>query len=416
MLRRESFPIFLWFLVAMTFVGAVGIPKGFNYSISVVFILALAFLACRSKIYQCTLTADDKMLILSFLGFAFSLIFINSFHEFRLRDLDHPSRFIFAIPVLLLMIRMNDRREFIWYGIAIGAILAFGLGLYQRVALDIERVYGDEVAIMFGDTSMMLGLLSLVGALYFIANRNTIWVVISIVGALCGFGASILSGARGGWVAFPFITIFLIYNCYTLFRRSSLLKIVLVLVVGLIMVVVFPQTNVQVRIDQALNNITHYEDGSNKNTSVGLRFDMWKAAWYMFEEHPILGAGLPGSISAKRAYVKEGLVGPGVLDFNHAHNEYLTSLGLRGAVGLLFLMGVYLVPLRLFLKKMRQYEHNWNVKAYAMAGAIVPMSYMDFALTQAMFNHNIGVMMYAFPIVFFWAAVRWAEREESGRV
>jgi O-antigen ligase len=32
-----------------------------------------------------------------------------------------------------------------------------------------------------------------------------------------------------------------------------------------------------------------------------------------------------------------------------------------------------------------------------------------------MFSHNIGVMMYAFPIVYFWAAVRWAEREELAK-
>jgi O-antigen ligase len=73
---------------------------------------------------------------------------------------------------------------------------------------------------------------------------------------------------------------------------------------------------------------------------------------------------------------------------------------------------MYLIPMKLFLKKLREHRDNWRIRSYAMAGALVPMCYMDFALTQTMFVHNIGVMMFAFPIVYFWAAVHWAERDE----
>jgi O-antigen ligase len=139
---------------------------------------------------------------------------------------------------------------------------------------------------------------------------------------------------------------------------------------------------------------------------------MWKAALIMFKGSPFIGVGEYGSVSVKTRIVEEGVVSKEVLGYSHAHNEYINALGLSGIVGFIFLMSIYLVPLKLFLKKMRQYPDNWNIKSYAMAGALVPMSYMDFGLSQAMFSHNIGVMMYAFPIVYFWAAVRWAEREE----
>ncbi|MGO3407770.1 O-antigen ligase family protein [Marinomonas sp.] len=411
MLKKSAFSTLIWFLVAMTFVGAVGIPKGFNYSISLIFICTIGYFIVNFKAVRSIGNRDDKKLFFSFLAFAVSVIFINSLHDFKIKHLDYPIRFILSLPVLLLLLKIKSRKEFIWYGSMLGAILAFLLALYQRFELGIARANGKEVAIMFGDTAMMLGLLSFAATLYFLSRKQFFWVCVSVLAGASGVGASILSGTRGGWIAFPLLALFLLWNGRGLFSRKAIFRISIGVVLSVALVVYFPQTGVQHRINQAVSNITQYSNDSNKNTSVGLRFDMWKAAWYMFEQSPIIGVGTDGAYKAKQMYIEDGLVDPAILQFNHAHNEYMTSLSLRGAIGLFFLMIVYLVPLRLCLKKMREYEHDWRVKSYAIAGAIVPMSYMDFALTQAMFNHNIGVMMYAFPIVFLWAAVRWAERE-----
>ncbi len=87
--------------------------------------------------------------------------------------------------------------------------------------------------------------------------------------------------------------------------------------------------------------------------------------------------------------------------YPHAHNEYIDALGLRGLVGFAALLAVYLVPLRLFLSKLRPSHMNWRVRCYALAGALIPLSYMIFALTDSMFSNNIGVMLYVFPIAFF---------------
>ncbi len=213
-------------------------------------------------------------------------------------------------------------------------------------------------------------------------------------------------------MALPLVGFFLLWNSKSLLSKKIIIRILISVVVVITTIISFPQTRVRHRVDQAVSNIHHYYDDTNKGTSIALRFDMWKSAWYMFESSPIIGMGNDESFKEKQIYVKEGLVGPGLLQFLHAHNEYLTSLSLRGVLGLFFLLFVYLVPLKLFLKKIREYDNNWHVKSYAIAGAIIPISYMHFEITQSLFYHNIGVMMYALPILFLWAAVRWAERGE----
>ena len=58
---------------------------------------------------------------------------------------------------------------------------------------------------------MSLGILSLIIALYAYQKREVKLTVLSVIGALCGIVGSLLSTARGGWVALPILT-----YCYTL--------------------------------------------------------------------------------------------------------------------------------------------------------------------------------------------------------
>jgi Lipid A core - O-antigen ligase and related enzymes len=230
-----------------------------------------------------------------------------------------------------------------------------------------------------------------------------------------GVMGSLLSASRGGWVGLPLIMVFLLWQSRDLLGKKLVIGICLLGVMGAVTICNIPKLGVSNRIYEAAHNIEMYLQGDS-NTSVGLRFEMWKASVYMLADSPIFGVGEYSSKEFKQKLSDEGVITQITVEFDHAHNEYLDALGLRGLVGFLALMAVYLVPLRLFLAKMREHQDNWNIKAYAIGGALIPMSYMDFALTQSMFSHNIGVMMYVFPIAFFWAATRWAEKEAKGEV
>lgn len=413
MLNRVFGPL-AWLAAALTFALSIALPSGYGIGTTFIFLLSLLGLFVL-KVRWCELSQDDRVLFWVFVLFALSMFVFVYLDGWHTRELDRPSRFILVLPVMLLLLKSVGREQWLWFGCIIGAIGAFALALYERQVLGLERAQGSEHPIMFGNTGVLLGLISLVAAMFYFAKQRYIWMALALIGCLSGIGASLLSGSRGGWAALPLIGLFLLWQSRFLLGKKLVWGGSIAAIVVLACVVSIPQTGVQGRIMDAVHDVQLYQAGTNKNTSVGLRFEMWKAAWQMFKQEPIFGVGEYGSVAVKERLIEQGVVIPEVLYFSHAHNEFINALSLRGLVGLLFLMIVYLLPLRLFLKKMRQYPENWGIRSYAMAGALVPMCYMDFGLSQAMFSHNIGVMMYAFPIVYFWAAVRWAERKELAK-
>ncbi|NVK74851.1 MAG: O-antigen ligase family protein [Oceanospirillaceae bacterium] len=408
---REVFFVFVWFLAGLTFAISIGIYGGYGIATSLLFLCSAFLVYLKPKWSE--LNEDDKRLFYSFLAFGLSMFFFVFIDGFQLKDLDRPSRFILVLPVMLLLLQATDKKEWLWHGVVIGAIFAFGVAWYERVILGYGRAENGQHPIMFGNTGMLLGMLCFASSTYFLSHKRYLWLLLSLIAGICGVGASVLSASRGGWVALPLIGLFLFWQSRFLFKRSAWLLFGITTCIFIVSVILVPQTGVKERLNEAVGDVSNYTSGVNKDTSVGLRFEMWRAAFYMFQDSPVLGAGVHSSIVVKKELLDEGLVIPEALAYGHAHNEYINALGYRGVVGLAFLLLVYLVPLRLFLKKMEQYKDNWNIKSYAMAGALVPMCYMDFGLSQVMFAHNIGVMMYAFPIVYFWAAVRWAEHEEQ---
>lgn len=406
----------VWFLSAITFALSLVIHNGYSFGALSLFMLAVVlYFPLRKRLPNPDFSKQDRILYGVLLLYGLAMVFFVYLDGWHTRELDRPSRFIFVLPVLALLLRCKPR-SLVWlfYGVMFGAIGAFILGLYERIGLGFERAQGGEHPIMFGDTSMMLGLISCAAALYFFSKRAYFWLVISIIAIICGIGGSVLSASRGGWVALPLIGLFLLWQSRELFGKKLTAGVAAVALAIVVTAVAVPQTGIQERAMQAVDDVVRYADGDLHESSVGLRFDMWKGALYLFADSPVFGTGEYGGMEVKAQLAEQGLINPQSARFSHSHNEYLNALGLTGIVGFVILMMVYLVPLRLFLAKMHQYKDNWSVKAYAMAGALVPMCYMDFALSQSMFSHNIGVMMYVFPIAIFWAATRWAEREAKG--
>lgn len=407
---RERFSSLVWLFAALTFAVSIGVPNGYNVPIALLFLCSGSLFLLKAK--WSDLNKDDKCLFYILMAFGLSMFVFVYIDDWDVRHIDRPSRFILVLPVLVLLLQVNDRRNWLWYGIAVGAFLAFLLALYERIILGYGRAEGGEHPIMFGDTAMLLAMLNLAGAAFFLSQKKYVWLTLCLLTALCGIGASVLSASRGGWVALPLIGFFILWQSRPLLNKTMLTTVIIISLAIIIFIIAIPKTGVQQRISQTMDSLALYQSGKNKNTSIGLRFEMWKAAWYLFEESPLLGTGATGAKLKKQQLAEQGLVRPEVAEFSHAHNEFINALSLRGIVGFVFLLAVYLIPLRLFMKKMKEYKDDWTIKSYAMAGALVPMCYMDFGLSQVMFSHNIGVMMYVFPIVYFWAAVRWAEKDK----
>lgn len=319
---------------------------------------------------------------------------------------DKPSRFMLAIPAMLLVMAYPPRLSWLWAGLAIGAIGAGSWAGWQKLVVGVERATGYTYVIQFGNLSMLLGILCLAGLGWaYVQRHRHLWLGLMAVGALCGVLGSLFSGSRGGWVGIPFVLLVL-YRGYG--RHLSLgLKIIALAVVvgGGALMYALPQTGVQPRVLKAFDDIERYASGESRTSSLGARFEMWKGATHLVMEKPLTGWGDNGYRRGMRALGDEDIVHPRVAKkYGHPHNEFLNELAKRGVFGLVALLALYLIPMRLFGRQMA--DRNLERRSLAIAGVLLSVAYIDFGLSQAFLAHNSGTMMFAFLLAVLWGLLR----------
>lgn len=401
----SAFFAVVWGLAGSCLALALVLPSG--YSLGAAGLLLLSLLTPFLDSYR--LTSYEKILIATLGGYFCLMVLFVYLDGWHYRELDRPLRFILTIPVLLLLLRCPGPRVLLWVGSILGAYGAFAFAIYDRFVLGKPRAEGLDMAVTFGNVAMLLGFLSAAAALYYFSQRRYLWLALALIGFVLGVMASLLSGTRGGWLLLPPLLLFLGWHSRNLLGSKTIIAIGLVSLLGSIAILNSPQLGVADRLWAAFAGVQNYWQGK-PDLSVGGRLEMWRANLQFFASSPLLGVGEYQGMALKKALAEAGMMSEVAASYSHAHNEYIDALGLRGLVGFTALLAAYLVPLCLFVAKLGSSHKSWRVRSYALAGALIPLSYMIFALTDAMFSNNIGVMLYVFPIAFFWAAV---QREET---
>lgn len=404
----DLFSKFVWFIVSTNFALSISIFDGYRY-----FSLFLFFLTVSLVFIKIDFTKnnrEDFFIIGALFIYGASYFFFEYIDSYSWPDPSLPSRFFIVLPVMMMLFQIKDFKRVIWYGISLGAILAFIFAIYEKVVLGLGRANGGGlVPIMFGDIGMLLAFLSFISLVYFKKKKNLTWSFISFVAVFSGIGVSLLSVSRGSWVALPIVGTFLFWQCRSHFQKKTFLIFAFLIIAFGSCFSLVPQTDIKNRFNKGVEHILAYSEGGERDSSVGLRFEMWKLATYMFLEKPILGAGRESSLPLKKELVREGKVVSEAVHYKHSHNVFFDALGYRGLVGLAFEVMIYLVPFMLFYKKLNL---SWEIKLYALAGAVVPLSYVLFGLTEVLFVHKVGVTIYAFYVGFFWVALRRCEDED----
>lgn len=311
--------------------------------------------------------------------------------DFRMRSLDNPIRELLAVAVIGLIVLHKPRSSMFWYGVFVGTIGAAGLALYQRLFLGMERSAGFNLSIMFGDIAVAMGMMSLASIPLFSRTRWTF--LLPYAAFLAGLLTSVLSGSRGGWITLAVCVIPL----YAYGTRETRRRLSLIFGMGLVLfaiIVFIPKFNVLQRFSDAMGDINQYLLG-NANTSIGSRLEMWKGAWRMFIENPLLGVGRANFHEGLNALIARKLVSPAVQIYYHAHNDILQALATQGLIGGAALAALYLAPLRFFMQCWRCHD---AAQPYALAGILLVLSYIVSGLTQVLFAHHLGTAFYAATI------------------
>lgn len=351
----------------------------------------------------------SQYLIATFIGYFFSYVFFFFYHQEKLRYLDVPSRFVGFSLVLFFLIRYPVRYQLLFLGINLAAVIGGMVAIGQVYYFNHYAAFTHMMKIQAGDIAMSLGLLSGLITWYY-REKKSPWVYFSAFATLLGVGASFLSEVRGAWVCLPLLLV------YALWRYRCRISYKMYLIIGCIVVffvIYFCYINPITRIQHAISDITLYAN-DNKNTSVGIRFELWKSAIYSWQEKPFLGWGEQTIFSSQSEQVKQGLIDAIITEKRfHAHNQYFEELSRRGLVGILAFLSLLCIPLMAFYKIGQQQSHSPEIKLLANMGILHIFLISTYCLTQAFFAHHSGTLFYLLILVTLAAAIAGINREKS---
>ncbi len=347
--------------------------------------------------------------ILSVIGLFLAVLLLNFLlvdtGDFNYSRVRRYGRLLLAIPTFYLIGRLNPRKDWLWYGVCVGAIFTGILGCFQEIEFEPGersdgRADGNANPIVYGDISICLAFLAAASLPFFLRYkpRWQLWLpVLGITGGLLG---SYFAKTRGAWIALPvvFVVYAWLYRRYFDLKRIALV-FVSMLCVG-VLVLSIPEVRVQLRLQDAYNDAAHYISGGNKHTSVGARFEMWRTATDIFQEHPLLGAGAGEFKRRMIQGVAEGRFPESYeVLFSEPHSEYLAALSSRGIIGLVVLLLLLFVPLREF---MRAFDPRAELSA-AAGGASLLAAYAVFSLTASVLETTRLVTFFSFYLAVFAA-------------
>ena len=317
------------------------------------------------------------------------------------------ARFLLAVPIVLAM-RPFGRTLVPWAdaSFALGAVAAGAVMLFQPREWSVGR-WGSSFLdpINFGGLALLLGVLSLLSLDWY--RRDPALVrVLKIAGLLSGFGASVPTGARGPWLALLVVIALLAFT--TLRRHSTTVRIVVWLSVTAALLVAFATIDsFRGRFDLMATDIGSFLWGGERDTSPGIRLQIWRAAVLAFAERPLLGLGGGGFANAVDSYVSLGVLSPLAAEAARAemHNSYLAFAADFGVAGLLAFIAVFVVPAAAFARRIGADAVRGRA---ALMGLVIIVMYASCAVTVDVFVLKMVAAFYASGTAFM-AAIAFAD-------
>lgn len=326
----------------------------------------------------------------------------------RWKAFDRPSKYLLVLALLPVLARARLGARALFWGAATGSAGAGAIALWQVFHLHLPRAEGYTNAIQFGDLSLLLALWSAVWALH--APRP--WQRgLAAAAALLGLGASVLSDTRGGWLVLPLLAFMVLWwgararrAAWSARQLAQRLGIVVVLCAA---IVALPP--VHQRIAEAVHEYASWDRG-DAASSVGQRLVLWQMSLQEVRVRPWVGIGGVEFRELLKDAVARGAVPQEIATLGHAHNELLDMLVKRGILGLLALLLFYVVPGWLFWRALRTSGEDesdaasTDRRAAALCGLTLIVGFVGFGLTQVLFAHNNGNLMYLLCVSLWLAA------------
>ena len=157
------------------------------------------------------------------------------------------------------------------------------------------------------------------------------------------------------------------------------------------------------RVTQLANDVATFDQG-NRDTSTGIRWQLYKAAVDVFLHHPVFGVGPEGFALEMEPMMKAGKITPVAagLGRGEVHNDILSKAAGMGIFGLIAMFAIYLVPFRLFWQATKSASNQ--VKSAGLLGITFVSGFFVFGLTVEFLNLTMATAFYSFTVAVLLAA------------
>lgn len=386
-------------MIALIFFGIIGFlsVKGAT-NIALFTLLALSLIFVKQSA-TCFHQARQIKLILLTLSLPVLAIFIGQLGRniWLIRGFDGPSRIFFSIPILFFF-----RHKQINFSRIIGlaaplAIIAVALNTYLHPTIILQESgrlastfvrpnsYGTYTSVLTGFCLIHL---------FSSDTSPKLWFLYQSVGMLLGLILVIGSGTRGSWITLPFMFfIWLLFNYKKLHTFTTWIFILAIITYFILSphIVSF----IVLRIIGAYDEIAGWFNHSNVNTSMGIRFSIWRLSWQLFYQHPFFGYGNEGYA----AFLNHPWIDPDIpylakmtLACCGAHNELLASTLRSGITGMVSVLCLFTAPFFLFTQHVK--HHNKDIATAAQLG-------LTYITCIAICSINIEVLHFKYLSSFY---------------
>jgi len=359
-------------------------------------------------------------LLALFLGWAIFTFYINGSPGRGKLFLWSRQFFIIILIPLYFLLRKYEltSKPFFWV-LVLTALLMF-LNTIKTVYIDNGqsivdlselRVGGGMHSIQYGSIAVLL--LSMIVAypfFYKTSFRENIFIVLAVFFLIA---SAISTQARGAWAGLP--AIILVWLMFYPFKKVTwrMRLYVAMLILGVLASLYFLNP-VQKRIDITIENVQKYLDSKDMNddlrrSSVGVRFEMWRASFYIFKENPVLGVGLGGYQDAARKVSAKNDINSSAYWFYHPHNQFISELASKGLPGLVIYILLLAALMRYFYCRLKAAENN-ETAYFAFMGIQIVVMYIVFSLSDAVIEGKVMLLIFVVFIALILAKITIDEK------
>lgn len=321
-------------------------------------------------------------------------------------EIEKLLRFALAVPVCWMLLRVPSRwlQQVQWSllcGAIAGALMLVIIietpGLGRGAVVDYGSRYN---AVGFANLTIFFGLASLLTLPWKLSPWPRLESSLKIAMVPISLYGVWLSQTRSSWGLLPVfgLVYLLTKRCWTLRAKLVFLSGFVVLMAA---VAAVSWSAKESRWKGVLSDLHSYAQ-NDRDTSVGIRIQLWQASWLMFKESPLVGVGARNFRSELKKLQRQGVVTELVaVGYGEPHNDMLAALAGYGLLGVLSILALYLIPAVIFWR--RSHSEDPVVHVAAQIGMLFCLGYFVFSLSEMMFRTMRSVPAYSVTVVVLYA-------------